>query len=169
MTNRGGAAGSFSSDYSQFFDRVITVAGATGAYTYSPTAGQQNGNGQHAQTIVLRAANTPPTAPTVTFPNGGETLNTNHTITWTAATDAETAQSSLQYHIQLSTNNGGAWSDVVALTSAGATSYSFNFGTQATTTQALIRIRAWDGTLFGSFDQSNAVFNINHQTQQMVM
>ncbi len=111
----------------------------------------------------------PPGAPTVTFPNGGEKLNTNHTITWTAATDPDTAQGSLQYHVQISTNNGGAWSDVVALTSAGATSYAFNFSTQATTEQALIRIRAWDGTQYGVFDQSNAVFTINHRTQQMVM
>jgi hypothetical protein len=110
-----------------------------------------------------------PGAPTVTFPNGGEKLNTNHTITWTAATDPDTAQGSLQYHIQVSTNNGGGWSDVVALTSAGATSYPYNFSVQPGTEQALVRIRAWDGQAYGPFDSSNAVFTINHQTNQMVM
>lgn len=106
--------------------------------------------------------NVAPTAPTVTAPNGGETWNAQHTITWNPATDAETAQGSLQYHIQLSINNGQSWKDIVALTSPGATSYTYDFTSEPETSLAKIRIRAYDGTSYGPWDESNGVFTIQH-------
>ncbi len=106
--------------------------------------------------------NEPPTVPVVTTPNGGETWNSLHTITWTASTDPDTAQSSLQYQIQLSTDNGATWKDIVALTTAGATSYTYDFINEPETSTALIRIRAYDGTSYGQWDQSDGVFTIQH-------
>jgi hypothetical protein len=106
--------------------------------------------------------NHPPTTPTVTSPNGGETWNAQHTITWSPATDAETAQGSLKYHIQLSTNNGTTWKDIVSLTSVGATSYTYDFTNEPETSTAKIRIRAYDGTSYGPWDESNGVFTIQH-------
>lgn len=104
----------------------------------------------------------PPSAPTVTAPNGGETWNAQHTITWTPATDPDTAQANLQYHIQLSTDNGGTWKDIVALTAAGATSYTYDFSNETETSVAKIRIRAYDGANYGPWDESNGVFTIMH-------
>jgi hypothetical protein len=69
---------------------------------------------------------------------------------------------SLQYHIQLSTNNGSTWKDIVALTSAGATSYTYDFINEAQTSTGLIRIRAYDGSAYSPYDQSNGVFTIQH-------
>lgn len=106
--------------------------------------------------------NTPPTTPTLTSPNGGETWNSTHTVTWLAASDAESSQSTLRYHIQLSTNNGASWKDIVSLTSMGVTSYTYNFINEAETSTAKVRIRSYDGTSYSSWDESNGVFAIVH-------
>ncbi|MDX1807778.1 MAG: hypothetical protein R3267_12195, partial [Paenisporosarcina sp.] len=103
-----------------------------------------------------------PSQPTVTSPNGGETWNSSHTITWSPATDIDTAQGSLQYQVQLSTNNGSTWTDLVALTGAGATSYVYDFINIAQTSTAKIRVRAYDGARYGAWDESNGVFTIIH-------
>lgn len=108
--------------------------------------------------------NRQPTAPTVTAPNGGETWDAQHTITWNPSTDAETAQGSLRYQIQLSTNNGSTWKDIVALTSPGATSYTYDFSNEPQTSQAKIRIRAYDGISYGPWAESG-IFSIVHKTQ----
>jgi hypothetical protein len=106
--------------------------------------------------------NVPPTAPTVTAPNGGETWNAQHTITWNPATDPEESQSSLRYHIQLTTDNGQTWKDIVPLTSPGATSYDYDFINESETSLAKIRIRAYDGYSYGPWDESDGVFTIHH-------
>jgi len=105
-----------------------------------------------------------PIKPLITSPNGGELIDGNHLLTWNAATDLESPQSSLKYHIQLSTDGGSSWSDIVLLTSAGITSYTYNFSNISMTLNALIRIRAWDGGGYGTWDQSDAPFTIKHNT-----
>jgi hypothetical protein len=106
--------------------------------------------------------NIPPTAPTVTSPNGGETWNAQHTITWNPSTDVETTQGSLQYQIQLSPDNGQTWKDIVPLTPPGATSFEYDFTNEPETSLAKIRIRAYDGTSYGPWDESDGVFTIQH-------
>ncbi|MFE1630740.1 DNRLRE domain-containing protein [Brevibacillus reuszeri] len=104
--------------------------------------------------------NVPPTAPTITVPNGGETWNATETIRWQAATDSD--GDSLRYHIQLTTDGGSTWKDIIALTTYGATSYSYNFINEPETSVAKIRIRAYDGTAYGPWDESDGVFTILH-------
>lgn len=106
--------------------------------------------------------NTPPTIPTVTSPNGNETWNSLHTIQWLASTDEDTPQANLRYQIQLSTDNGATWQDIVALTTAGVTSYNYDFINEPETSVALVRIRAYDGAIYGSWDVSDGVFAIEH-------
>jgi hypothetical protein len=105
-----------------------------------------------------------PSMPALTSPNGGETVDKSYSITWSPATDAETVQSSLKYHVQLSTNNGSTWKDIVALTNAGVTSYGYDFTNEPETSTAKIRIRAYDGFNYGTWDESNGVFSIAHNT-----
>ncbi len=68
----------------------------------------------------------------------------------------------LQYNIELTTDDGGAWKTLVALTSVGATSYPFDFINEAESSTAKIRIRAYDGAIYGPYDESNGVFTIQH-------
>lgn len=110
--------------------------------------------------LLLVGANTAPTAPVITAPNGGETIDASVNVTWTAATDAEQAQSTLQYHLQYWNNS--TWVDIVALTSAGAISYSWNTSALPAGSFYKVRARAWDGLLFGPYDESNAAFTIQH-------
>jgi hypothetical protein len=104
----------------------------------------------------------PPGAPTVTAPNGGETINTTYNITWNPATDPDTPQSSLTYQIDLSEDNDSTWTTIVSQTAAGATSYNYDFTNTPASSTCLIRIRAYDGTSYGPYDQSNGVFTIQH-------
>ncbi|PUA36900.1 hypothetical protein C8Z91_23120 [Paenibacillus elgii] len=104
----------------------------------------------------------PPTAPLVTSPNGGEIWDGASTIFWNPSNDADTTQSNMQYQIQFSRDGGASWRDLVALTNKGAVSYSYDFSSEPDTTNALIRIRAYDGKLYGDWDQSNASFTIMH-------
>jgi hypothetical protein len=67
-----------------------------------------------------------------------------------------------QYQIQLTTDNGVTWKDIVALTSAGATSYAYDFINEVETSTAKIRIRAYDGSTYSTWDESNGVFTIQH-------
>lgn len=106
--------------------------------------------------------NAAPFAPTLTSPNGGENWTGLHDITWTAAVDWEQAAATLRYHIQYTTNGGSTWTDIVALTAAGVTTYAFNFATLPASTAVRLRIRAYDGTNYGPWDESNANFTIEH-------
>lgn len=99
----------------------------------------------------------------ITAPQNGTIVDSNYNITWNAAIDQDDSQSSLKYHIQLSTNGGSTWSDIVPLTAAGASSYIYNFSSIANTTNAIIRIRAFDGIDYGSWIQS-PTFTIKHNT-----
>lgn len=103
-----------------------------------------------------------PTPPTATSPNGGETIDAQKTITWNASTDPVFVQSSLKYQVQLSTDGGANWSDIVPLTAAGATSVNYDFSSIPATNNAFIRVRGYNGTNYGKWDVSDAPFRIKH-------
>jgi len=96
--------------------------------------------------------------PLITSPNGGESFNELHTITF--SDNKPTA--GIRYQIQLSLNNGQTWKDIIALTTVGATSYPYNFINEPATSTAKVRVRAYDGQNYGAWDESNGVFTIQH-------
>lgn len=102
--------------------------------------------------------NNPPTTPTVTVPNGGEKWNSLHTITWNQSTDAD--GNPITYEIQLTTNNGSTWKTIKTGVTGGST--TFDFINEPETSTAKIRIRAFDGTSYSAYDESNGVFTIDH-------
>ncbi|MGF9909413.1 DNRLRE domain-containing protein [Brevibacillus porteri] len=104
--------------------------------------------------------NQTPTTPVVISPNGGETWDGQHTISWSASTDPD--GDSLRYQIQLTTDGGSTWKDIVALTGWGAASYPYNFANEPETSLAKVRIRAYDGSAYSPWDESNGVFRILH-------
>ncbi|MFC4812910.1 RHS repeat domain-containing protein [Paenibacillus sp. GCM10023250] len=95
-------------------------------------------------------------------PNGGETIDALTTIQWLAGEDPNKPQSGLQYQVQFSGDGGSTWKDLISLSLPGATSASVDFRTIAPSTNALIRIRAFNGSTYGAWDQSNAVFTVRH-------
>lgn len=72
------------------------------------------------------------------------------------------AASDLKYNVQLTTNNGSTWKDIIPLSFAGATSQTYNFDNEPETSTAKVRIRAYDGVSYGDWDESNGVFSISH-------
>lgn len=103
---------------------------------------------------------TAPTKPVVTFPNGGELISSNQTFTWSDASDDDTPTANLKYQVQLSTNNGSTWNTLIALTAAGVTSYPYVFSESINSNLCKIRVRAYDGFLYGDWDESDGVFTI---------
>lgn len=101
-----------------------------------------------------------PSAPTVTYPNGGEAVDGTVNITWNAASDNDVAASTLKYNVELSQDSGTSWSTIQSLSAAGATSLSYNFDSVPDgTTTLLVRVRAYDGIEYGPFDASDATFS----------
>ena len=97
------------------------------------------------------ATNNPPSVPgAITSPAAGAVVVDNYNISWSPASDAETAPGGLKYEISLSTDNGSTW-NVIYLTGPGVTSINYNFGQEHETNQAKIRIRAHDGTNYGNY------------------
>lgn len=72
-----------------------------------------------------------------------------------------TISNKIQYQIQLTTD-GTNWGNIVALTAVGATQYIYDFINQPQTSVAKIRIRAYDGAIYGPWDYSDGVFSIIH-------
>lgn len=109
-------------------------------------------------TIIQLPTNTAPGAPVVTAPNGGETIDASTNVTWTAATDPDGEP--VTYQLDYTRDNGATW--VAIASGVTGTSYVWNTSAIANSTACLVRIRAFDGSLYGPYDQSNAVFTIQH-------
>ncbi|WP_246070556.1 DNRLRE domain-containing protein [Paenibacillus kobensis] len=103
-----------------------------------------------------------PVSPQVLYPNGGEVVDALYNITWNSASDPDTVQSQLKYQAQLSQDGGMNWTDLAALTAASQTQLSYDFTSKTASTNSLIRVRAFDGTNYGPWDQSDAPFTIKH-------
>ena len=66
------------------------------------------GNTAVDELTIIVALNTPPEAPSLVSPDGGEIVDTSHTITWDAALDNEQAESELAYEIDYTSNASAA-------------------------------------------------------------
>jgi hypothetical protein len=68
----------------------------------------------------------------------------------------------LRYQIQYTSNNGASWADLLALSAVNQLNYTYDFTSTLATSAAKIRARAYNGTAYGPWDESNAVFIITH-------
>ncbi|MBM6648997.1 DNRLRE domain-containing protein [Bacillus sp. RIT 809] len=73
-----------------------------------------------------------------------------------------TPQNELKYQIQLSSNNGSTWKDIVPLTDSGISSLAYDFINEPESSTSKVRIRAYDGFIYGDWDESDGVFTILH-------
>lgn len=112
-----------------------------------------------AGTATITAHSTP-LPPTITAPNGGETIDTSVTVTWTAGSSPD--GNAITYDLDYSLNNGSTWTNLITGTSA--LSYAWNTSAVAASTTALVRVRATDTFSSSAYDPSNAVFTITHVT-----
>lgn len=110
--------------------------------------------------------NSPPTKPTVTYPNGGETITGKVTLKATKSTDPDESQSKLRYQWSIF---DGSWKDL-PLGSPGVTDLSVDFSKYRETNKAQVRVRAFDSSIsydrgnYSSWDYSNGVYTIRHNT-----
>jgi beta-lactamase superfamily II metal-dependent hydrolase len=106
---------------------------------------------------------TPPLV-TVSSPNGGEiwAIGSSHNITWTATDDVGVASITIQY----STNNGTTWSSV-ATGEANDGAYAWTVP-GIPTSQALVKVTAYDAAANSGSDVSNAVFTVDIPTFTIV-
>jgi hypothetical protein len=119
---------------------AVELQNPSGAYIYTTSDGNVYGDGA---------------------PYWSGTANAGGDVYIKVTVEEATAQSQLKYHLQKSTDNGATWSDI-ALTNAGVASYTYDFSNVPQTSTAKIRIRAYDGTSYGTWDESNGVFTIQH-------
>ena len=124
--------------------------------------GGQDENGESVDTIYclgfVETQNSPPTAPYITSPNGGETWSGRHNITWTSSTDpdGDTVTCQLQY----SSDDGNSWHNLVS--GISEIYYEWNTTIFADGGKYLIRVRAYDGLIYSSWDQSYETFSIDN-------
>jgi hypothetical protein len=143
---------------------VITAtdqaAGGTKTITvFTPSPGGGTSNGQ-ALTI-LGTPDTQPPLVTVTSPTGGESwaAGSSHAITWTATDDIVVASVDLA----LSTDGGATFPTSIATGLSNAGTYSWSVPVELTS-QARVRVRAFDGTGNVGSDSSHADFAITGWT-----
>ncbi len=116
-------------------------------------------------TIVLEIVTVSENIPevTVTYPNGGEFLSGEQTITW-SATDAD--GDILYFNILYSSDGGNKWSSIA--TRIKGTSYVWDTGRTAGSNSALIRIIATDGVNTVQ-DDSDSTFIVDKKSPEPVI
>lgn len=102
-----------------------------------------------------------PGKPTLLTPSPGNSIDGSYAITWIPSVDPDDTQSSLHYQIDLSKDGGSTWNTISSQGLAGTTSFSYNFGNESETTNAMIRIRSFDGYSYSDWGVSG-VFSIQH-------
>lgn len=121
----------------------------------SVTAGFTAGNGS-----ALLTYNRAPATPTVTSPNGGETFDAVHPITWSGGADPD--GDAVVFDVELSTDGRVTWQRIGTGIVVGAP-WTYDFSGQPSSTACRIRIRSRDGSgAVSAWDESNANFTIQH-------
>lgn len=124
--------------------------------------GVASGKTNNSATVYLEVEgdwNDPPSKPSITFPNGGETLNGVINLTTNPATDVESPQSELRYQWAIF---DGTW-NYLPLTNNGVTNVTVNLDDYRESSVARVGVRAVDPEgEYGAWDYSDGVFTIQH-------
>lgn len=98
---------------------------------------------------------------TVNYPNGGETLATSATVTWSATDPDPGETASLFIDLDYSSNGGGAWTPI-ATGEANDGSYLWDISGLPDGSNYLVRATATDPTMRSDTDESDATFTIDN-------
>lgn len=143
----------------QGFEGIVLYGGSNFGQAYGLT-----GNSYRAQIQLTGQWNSPPTKPTVTYPNGGETITGKVTLKAKPATDPDEPQSQLRYQWAIW---DGDW-NYLPLSNPGVTNIDVDFSKYRETSKAKVGVRAFDSSEgyskgnYGPYDYSDGVFTIRH-------
>lgn len=170
----GGGGGSFvhASATSRTFSTGGGASGGGAGSTGSSNGAMGGAGGVGTNGSIVLTYTAIPSAPAIVSPTGGSILfkSPNQSFSWTAATPPTgVLVGALQYNLDISYNSGGAWSTLVALTSAGATSYVADLSAATAGPNTRWRIRAWDGTHFGPYATLGSDFIIAVGGMQLLL
>lgn len=135
------------------FDPAVTGTNASRSVSYSHYLGA-------AKTYTVSIpTNDPPSNPGTpsVSPNP---VNTTGTISWAPSSDPD--GDGINYHVDLSTDNGGSWKRIHDGGVGGATSIVYDFTAEPSTTAAKVRVIASDGGKSYTAWISSANFTIVH-------
>lgn len=99
---------------------------------------------------------TAPSNPVITYPNGGEEITSNPTITWTASTDTE--NDDIHYEVDYSDNDGLSYSSIDDNVSTN--SLVWDISALSEDTDYRVRVRACDIYNCSDYDNSDDAFSI---------
>lgn len=149
-------------NYSASAGLALATRAATGAAPTDATTASDptySDTGLSIYRLLIAPENRPPSAPVVTSPNGGEVIGNSTTVTWTAGADPDA--DALVYDLDYSADNGATWAAMAS--GVAGTSYAWNTAARPAGAAYLVRIRSRDPAgLVSAYDQSNAVFTIQH-------
>ena len=145
---------SFREALEQGFQGIVLFAAEN--MNYGEASGYTNAS-SHITLEVQGLWNTKPGKPTITYPKSGVTINEKTTLRGTPARDSEQAASTLRYQWAI---YDGSW-NYLSLTSEGEINRNVDFINYKETSAAKVRVRAYDGELYGDWVESE-VFTINH-------
>jgi hypothetical protein len=132
---------------------IVLYSGASSTY-YGEAS---NSGSTKAQIIVEGDWNSPPNPPDITYPTGGEIVDTSITLKWKSGGDPD--GDSLKYQIAWKEGNGSGW--YYLTTAYGVTEYTFDTSSWAEGSSAQFAVRASDGQEWSAYDYSNK-FTIDH-------
>lgn len=144
----------FMNDYKNgTYHGVVLYSGASSGY-YGEAYGYRT-DSYCAYIEVTGSWNSPPSAPTITYPQGGEIVDQSITVRWNKASDPD--GDPLSYEVAI--NDGTGWK--YYKTATGATSYTINTSSLRETSSARVAVRAYDGQEYSGWVYSN-YFTIDH-------
>jgi hypothetical protein len=129
----------------------------TGIVLYGTTSNQGealNTSAYPVKFIVEGTWNEPPTRPTLTYPKGGEVVDSSLTVRWTAATDPN-PNDPISYRVAVKTQSGWEY------WTTNTTSLTVNTENYAETSDAMVGVQSFDGQEYSSYTFSE-YFTINH-------
>lgn len=141
----------FMNDYEAGTYHGIVLYGATSDYGVASNTGSTR-----VKILVTGDWNDPPNTPTITYPDGGEVVDTSITLKWTGS---DPDGDSLKYTLAYKEGDGSSWQYIS--TGYGVTQYTFDTSNWAEGSNAQFAVKASDGQEWSPYTYSNK-FTIDH-------
>jgi hypothetical protein len=142
----------FMNDYKNGTYQGLVLYGST-----SNLGVAENSGANRAVIEITGDWNDPPATPVITYPQGGEIVDSSITVKWNPASDPD--GDSLKYQVAFMDGDGVGWTYYE--TGYGVTQYTINTASAVEGSRARVAVRASDGQEWGAYTYSN-YFTIDH-------